>query len=158
MGLDAVVYCDCFEAGKLNSPPPVPALVFVASDRSLDCKSKNLEELLAFDRWRKGACAHEDGILLHHFIGNVALVGLLHSELARRSEMFPFLLGSVLYSGTHAGDRLTLGDIAIVRQEIELLDGFAASDERSQSFVDHFKDQMRELVDSALSVGKSISF
>ena len=80
MGLDAVVYCDCFEAGKLNSPPPVPALVFVASDRSLDCKSKNLEELLAFDRWRKGACAHEDGILLHHFIGNVALVGLLHSE------------------------------------------------------------------------------
>lgn len=37
MGLDATVYCDCFETGRLKELPPNPS-VFVSDDGSLDCR------------------------------------------------------------------------------------------------------------------------
>ena len=39
MGLDAFVFCNCYEKGKLREPPPRPGLVFVTENGSLDCKS-----------------------------------------------------------------------------------------------------------------------
>jgi hypothetical protein len=77
MGLDATVYCNCFEMGMLREPPPCPDIVHVTPDGSLDCKSDDLDTLLSFDRWLlERACEHENGILLHHRIGNLALVGV----------------------------------------------------------------------------------
>jgi hypothetical protein len=158
MGLDATVYCDCFEAGNLKEPPPCPN-VSVSDNGSLECSSEDLDMLFAFDQWLlHRACAHPDGILLHHRFGHLAQVELLRSELEREDELFPVLLGKVLYSGTHAGDHLASEDIVGVQSELEQLKKLACLSGKNQSYVDNSRAQMVELVEMALRVGKPISF
>ena len=158
MGLDATVYCDCFERGRLKELPPCPS-VFVSDDGSLDCRSEDLDTLQAFDQWLwHHACNHPSGIFLHHRIGNLAQVGLLRSELQREAPAFPILLTKVLYSGTHAGDYLTLNDIADLKAELEGLVTFVCSQQSNQEYVDWLRRQMTELVEAATRVGKPISF
>lgn len=159
MGLDATVYCNCFENGRLEEPPPNSSSVYVAPDGSLYCKSEDLEALLVFDTWlRESACEHKDGVLRHHYIGNIALVGLLREELKRESEKFPIILEKILYSGTHAGDYLSLADVSDLQVELNALAEFAASNEKKQVYVEGFRLQMQELIGAALSLGKPISF
>lgn len=157
-GLDATVYCNCFEMASLKEQPPCPS-VFVSNDGSLDCRSENLNTLLAFDQWRwHRACEHPSGVLLHHRIGNLAQVGLLRAELERDAMAFPILLTKVLYSGTHGGDYLTIDDITRVKVELGRLACFVCSDHRKQEFIDWFCRQMNDLVKASTSVGKPISF
>ncbi len=158
MGLDATVYCNCFETGRLKESAPCPQ-VSISADGSLDCGSEDLEKLLAFDQWLlHRACEHPNGVLLHHHIGNLAQVGLLRSELGREVEAFSILLSKVLYSGTHTGDYLLPEDLSNVQAELDRLDKFVSSSERNQEDVDSFRLQMLELVGAALRVGKPISF
>lgn len=159
MGLDATVYCNCFESGRLKEPPPNSSLVYVAPDGSLDCRSEDLDVLLAFDTWfRESACEHKDGVLQYHYIGNIGLVGLLREELKRESEKFPILLEKIVYSGSHTGDYLSLADVSDLQVELKALAGFVASNEKMQSYIEGFRLQMQELIRAALSVGKPISF
>jgi hypothetical protein len=159
MGLDATVYCDCYEAGRLREPPPNPDLISVAPDGSLDCRSDDLDTLLEFDRWLlKRACEHENGVLLHHRIGNLAQVGLLRGELSREAGKFPIVLEKVIYSGTHAGDYLSLDDVRQLESELRDMDRFVCSDKANQKYIKWFGRQMRELAKAALSVSKPISF
>jgi hypothetical protein len=159
MGLDATVYCNCFETGALKEPPPCPDLVYVAADGSLECRSEDLDTLLGFDRWlHREACEHENGVLLHHRIGNLAQVGLLRSELRRKAEKFPILLGKVLYSGVHGGDYMPPDEVTRLRGELQHLAGFVPSNEANQEYVELFRRQVHELAEAALRVGKPISF
>jgi hypothetical protein len=159
MGLDATVYCDCYETGRLRESPPNPHLISVAPDGSLDCRSDDLDTLLEFDRWLlERACEHENGVLLHHRIGNLAQVALLRSELNREAGKFPVVLGKVIYSGTHGGDYLTLNDVRLLEGELKQMDGFVCSDKANQEYVEWFRQQMKELAEAALTVGKPISF
>lgn len=159
MGLDATVYCDCFETGRLKERPPNPALVDVCDNGSLECRSDDSKVLSAFDEWRqRRACEHEEGVLLSHWIGNASHVGLLRSELEKDATKFSILLEKVLYSGTHTGDYLSGKDVLKLQKELKALAEFAASDKDSQSFVDEFRVQIAELANAALSVKKPISF
>lgn len=159
MGLDATIYCDCFEAGRLREPSPYPGLTSVAPDGSLACSSEDLPTILEFDQWLlKRACKHENGVLLHHHLGNISHVALLHNELARGAERFPILLEKVLYSGAHAGDYLRLDDVRDLQGELKQIDEFVCSDEETQEYVRSLRQQMQELVAAALSIGKPISF
>lgn len=157
MGLDATVYCNCFEIHRLKQPPPCQS-VFVADDGSLDCRCEELNAILAFDQWRLNACEHPSGILLHHRIGNLAQVGLLRSELSRDSTALPILLTKVLYSGMHSGDYLLPSDLGEVRIELERLSRLVCSTPTNQDSVHFFRKQMSELVEVALRVAKPISF
>lgn len=159
MGLDATVYCDCFESGRLKELPPDPSLVYVCDNGSLDCKSEDSEALSAFDEWlQTRACEHEDGALVSHRIGSATHVGLLRRELEKDSKEFPLLLEEVLYSGTHTGDYLSGKEILKLQKELKVLAEFAASSKDSQLFVGEFRAQMEELANAALSVKKPISF
>ncbi len=159
MGLDATVYCDCFETGRLKELPPEPALVYVCANGSLDCKSEDSEVLAAFDEWlQERACEHEEGVLVSHWIGNATHVGLLRSELEKDAEKFSILLEEVLYSGTHTGDYLSGTKIFQLQKVLKVLAKFVASGKDSQRFVDEFRVQMEELANAALAVGKPISF
>ena len=159
MGLDAAVYCNCFETNNLKELPPYPNLVFVTPDGSLDCKSEDLETLLEFDQWLLNrACEHENGVLLHHRIGNIVFVSLLQSELSRDAEKFPVTMQKILYSGTHAGVYLSLDVVERLKTELEFLDGFVCSSARSEEFVDEFRQQLSELVKTASEDKKPISF
>jgi hypothetical protein len=159
MGLDAAVYCNCFETGRLKEPPPCPTLVSVARNGCLECRSDDLETLLAFDQWvMNRACEHENGILLGRYIGNMARVALLRDELEREAEKFPVSLEKVLYSGTHTGDYLPLDDVRDLQVELNRLDGFICSSGKKQEYIKEFRRQMRELMEAALDVNKPISF
>lgn len=157
MGLDATVYCNCFETGRLKEAPPCQP-VFVTDDGSLYCRNEELDMLLAFDHWRLNACEHLNGILLHHRIGNLGQVSYLRSELNREPEAFPVLLRKVVYNGSHAGDYLSAEDLADLAIELERLSRLVCSTPTNQEYVDQFHQQMTELVEVALRVGKPISF
>jgi hypothetical protein len=161
MGLDAFVYCDCYEKGRLREPPPSGVLLRVEPDGWLGPEHDDgtLESGLAWDRWREQrACEHVSGILLHHRLGNIALVGLLRAELRRETDHFPILTAKVIYSGSHTGDFLAVETIPALQRELELLREFQCTTRESADFMSEFREQMSELATVALSVGKPISF
>jgi len=158
MGLDATVYCNCFETGRLKEPPPCPS-VSISSDGSLECESEDLDTVLAFDQWLLNrACQHPNGILLHHRIGNLAQVGFLREELQKEGERFPILLAKVLHNGTQAGNYLSLEDVRAAQPELERLGDFVCSHQEDQAEVDSFRRQMIELAEVALRKAKPVSF
>ena len=159
MGLDVFVFCDCFEKGKLRELPPRPELVFVIENGSLDCKSDDPEILEEFDVWiRDRACEHEEGILTGFYVGNATLIAEMWDVLANEVQKYPILLDKVLYDGTHCGDFLNKSDIIKLKSEIKKLSNFRCTDSEMQECMQTFQQQMSNLVDCAISVGKPIAF
>ena len=102
MGLDATVYCDCFERGRLRTPPLPQWNVYVDESGERFCDTDSLDEDLAFDVWNLTACEHDRGAFLHQYLGNTTRVGLVRAALSRHAEWFPILLSRVVYDGVHA--------------------------------------------------------
>lgn len=161
MGLDATIYCDCFEKGRLRCAPPNGGKLRVDPDGSLcrpECSGR-IEDDIAFDRWlRDSTCAHPTGVLLHHRLGNIDSIALLRSALGRDARRFPILLGKVIYDGTHCGDFIPVSDLPALREEVGRLPALQNSRDDSSEFVAQFAVQMGELVETALTVQKPISF
>jgi hypothetical protein len=131
----------------------------MAEDGSLLCGSDDIDVELAFDQWRcDQACEHERGILVHHHIGNIALVAALRAELQRMPDKFPLILSRVLYNGTHCGDFIAVGELPAVCAEVAALESFQVWDLEMKSFIRAFERQMTELVRAALTIGKPIAF
>jgi hypothetical protein len=159
MGLDACVYCDCYEKGRLATAPPDGVLLRIAPDGALECDSEGISANRAFDQWQAySACRHERGILLHHRLGNIWHVALLRSELEREADRFPILLTKVVYSGTHGGDYLPVETLSAVQRELESLANFKCSTQEADEFMTNFRQQMSALAATARSVAKPIAF
>jgi hypothetical protein len=159
MGLDATVYCDCFEKGRLREPPPPGCKLAVAADGSLLCGSDQLEVMVAFDRWLQSrACEHQDGVLIHHRIGNAALIACLRSELQSKAVSFPMLLSNVAYSGIHSGDFISIRDLVEMRSEIDALASLHCENAEAEALLRTFERQMCELIETARAIDKPISF
>ncbi len=159
MTLDAHAHCCCFERGELLEQPDPAWQVFVTRDGGRDAGTKDMEQVLAFDQWDlERACPHEMGTLLHHFIGNIALVARLRHELNRYSGSFPLILQRVIQNGVHTGDWLSLEQVETLDKEIRALTSVSALDPEFEPWLRHFELQMRELVAASRSVGKPIVF
>ena len=155
MGLDAFVFCDCYEKGRLRESPPAGVTLCVQPDGSLGREQDGgtLESDLAWDEWREQrACEHGGGILLRHRLGNISLVGLLRAELQREAERFSILVTKVVYSGSHAGDHLPVEQIPALQRELELLREFRCTSRKSDGFMTEFREQMSELAATALLI------
>jgi hypothetical protein len=159
MGLDARVYCNCYEAGKLRTAPPKPELVYVEGCGALACRDEGDDEIyFEFERWRAQSCEHPGGVLVHHRIGNMALVGLLRQELKMYETVFPLILGKVLYSGTHGGDWIEVGTIARMRNEVAELSQVHCHNRDNELYLRDFERQMSELIECSSSANKPIAF
>ena len=158
MGLDASVYCDCFERGKLHTQPKHEWNVCVDEYGGRTANPTNEDDIFSFDDWDINACEHEFGKLLHHRIGNIALVGLLREELSKASEQFPIILSRVIWSGTHCGDKIEVALLPALRCEIDSLSNFQPTEPTSNLYIQQFKTQISELIDAALKVKKPIVF
>lgn len=159
MGLDAHVFCDCYERGRLLSAPPPGCNLSVGEDGGLLCDSYDPDVQIAFDRWlRSKACQHENGYLVAHRIGNIDLVASLREELERRPELFQLTLSRVLYNGIHSGDLISATEVSQLVPEVKALAGIRCGNPDMECFVRGFEAQMRELLDAALRVGKPIVF
>jgi hypothetical protein len=159
MGLDAAVYCDCFERGRLKSPPPPGCTLSVDESGLLLCGSADVDTEIAFDQWRfDQACEHERGLLVQYRIGNIALVAELRAALQATPERFPMLLSRVLYNGTHCGDFISTAEAPKLCPEVKALAAIHCAEPQMEQFMREFEGQMRQLVEASLAVGKPIVF
>ncbi len=159
MGLDACVYCDCYEKGRLLQPPPNGVSLHVEPDGSLGCEDSAVVDWIAWDQWREQlACIHPAGMLLHHRLGNITLIGLIRAELNREPAKFPILLSKVVYSGSHAGDFLLVETIPALQEELDRLSDFKCSGPKAVPFISRFRAQMNELAAASRAVGKPVVF
>src|SRR6266581_4218988 len=126
MGLDAFVFCDCYEKGSLKR----------------------------FDRWRENACEHEAGMVAGDWLGNASLIGSIRNELSRRSRDFPTLLKRVVYSGTHCGDHLTLKLVAKLQMELDRLKTLRSGNKELDRGIQRLRRQLQKLVHASLKIGK----
>ena len=159
MGLDAFVYCDCYETGKLKSEPLPQWNVYVEPNGSRCTGAEDLESQIAFDGWSNHeACEHESSILVHHHIGNMSLVSLLRAQLQKSSHAFHLILNKVVYDGIHGGDFIGVDGLRRLEAELEPLSRLHADDPSTERFLRNFELQMNELIVSALRVNKPIAF
>ena len=121
MGLNAWVFCDCYEMGKVKTPPPQPELVYVdtiTGEVSLRWEEEGADQH-SFYEWRSAACAHGPiGCLVSHRLGNISSIGFLRELFQETPERFPTLLSKVVYNGSHGGDELMLADVEAVAVEM----------------------------------------
>jgi hypothetical protein len=132
--------------------------VYVSDCGSREARTGSLEKDLAFDQWSVDACEHESGVLLHHYIGNIAAVSLLREVLSPYPEAFKITLSKIIYSGTHCGDFIAADQVSGLKPELEALSELHSDDALSEEWIRHFESQLRELVETALKTGKPISF
>jgi len=159
MGLDATVYCNCFEEGRLRTPPLSEWKVYVCEDGCLNSGAKDIKLQMAFDAWYlEKACEHENGILVHHRIGNISLIAFLRKILASRAPDFPIILEKILYSGTHCGDFIEPEYFDELEKEINKLSLFAATDQETKKALEKIQIQLSQLLQAASSVHKPIVF
>ena len=186
MGLDALVFCDCYAKDRLIKLPPHNIALKVEPDGGLAPKSESelpLEAVLDFDQWLENeACEHPGGILLHHRIGNIAQVARLRGEISRESSRFQFILSKVIHNGVHCGDSIALEVIPKLENELAALEEFTVTDQLPESSprwlnvvrrrfqkpwerlkfrrdaIDDFRTQLTELVAAAKEVNKPIVF
>lgn len=158
MGLDATVYCDCFERDKLNTPPDPAWRVEVDATGARFAKTAELEHDLAFDQWNCAACAHDDGVLLHHRLGNISTIGLIRTVLSESAPLFPLILTRVIYSGSHCGDHVPYPLVPELSHEVELLAQVQPREVIAAECVRDFERKLRELIAAAMQVRKPIAF
>lgn len=124
MGLDACVYCDCVEKGRLRVPHPDPHLFKIAEDGMPYLEAPfGTPEDERHESWLRGSpCGHEDFTLIHRRLGNIAMIAWVRACVARIAKdpvrTFPILWTKVVYSGTHASDHLDLADVRWLKEEI----------------------------------------
>ena len=166
MGLDAVVFCDCLERGKLKNPHPFPDLVYVAPNGAPEIRSKTDREIELHDDWMESACRHEsmmiDGCRLGTAGGIEFLRDALRRTVRRYARDFPVLWKKVIYSGTHTGDHLSLTDVRRLEQELKLFSkinfgvlNLTAEDLR---YIRDFRSNLSRLIKVALKIQKPIAF
>lgn len=162
MTLDAYVYCDCYETGRLLRPPPNPELIFIELDGAigLNLPDSDIATLpyQAFLEWQSSQpCEHSWGFLLHHHIGNIGHVSLLRHRLRQKVNLFPIIMQKIIYNGIHSGDYLSLETVVMLQNELDVLADFQAK-MPEVSDLPYFHQQLTDLVDAALSVQKPITF
>jgi hypothetical protein len=167
MGLDAVVFCDCVEKGRLRVPHPYPRLLYIAGNGCPEIRSKDPAKIEGHENWMNlPPCAHEGMMLPGSYRGNMMHVSnlyrILSSALKKHGQACPVLLGKVLYSGTHSGDHLGVRDVRMLLNELDRLkeampEATALSSDDARRIALAVKG-LRRLVKAALAVNKPIAF
>jgi len=167
MGLDAVVFCDCVEKNRLKVPHPFPKHLCVESNGSPGINSEEPDEIDKHDEWMAlPPCEHDEMIIAGFYLGNATLVQHVHNALEAllRPPLpgCPVLLNNVLYSGTHAGDYLSLPqvrELAVELQQLEELDlETTAVSSESLRIIKSVAEKLRSLTKIALEISKPIAF
>jgi hypothetical protein len=157
MGLDAFVYCDCFERDNLRCNPPAGVKVEVAPTGELACRTSDEKAWHAFSAWKRAkACPHEGMILIHHRLGSTSHIDNLRVGLQKQSGRFPIILHRILYCGSHTCDWIAFHQIPALTEELKHL-----NPQPSDPVADPlrlFKIQMAELVIAAQMTRKPICF
>jgi hypothetical protein len=167
MGLDATVFCNCVETGRLTVPHPYPRLLFIAPNGCPEIRSKDPAKIDEHDQWMElPPCKHQQMICDGCHLGNTWFISHLRSVLlvvsSKRGQACPVLLEKVLYSGTHTGDHLSVKDVGRLSNELERLKGArlsaaALSVEDGRQVASSMRE-LRRLTKNALAINKPVAF
>jgi hypothetical protein len=157
MGIDATVYCDCFEQKRIRVPAQFKNVALQA-EGYIALENGNQEQWKEFDKWRKTACPHVDGILKQIRIGNSDLIGFLEGYVQKHFPDSPLLLSRVISSGTHTGDFIPPDHLEDLKQELNRLDAGQLQSKQERYHVIEFKESMGSIIQAALSTKKPIVF
>ena len=158
MGLNAFVFCDCYEKGRLKRPPPNPEFVYVLPHGDIDCRSDDPKVLKRFDRWRPNACRHREGVLAGDSFGSITGIDLLRNMLTPQRRILPTLLNHVIWSGSHTGDHLTVKQVQKLSVELDRLKEFRCGAKVIDLEIQAFRRRLARLVRVALKAGRPIAF
>jgi hypothetical protein len=158
MGLDAFVFCDCYEKGRIKRVPPDLGSLYVLANGDLESRSDDLDVLDRFDAWRARACRHKQGMLAADRIGSGIHVDGLRDALWQWHKLFPVLLGNVIYDGTHTGDHLTVSKVAKLAIELDRLQSIQIGDKTLDKDLQTLRHKLQKLVHVALKIKKPIAF
>lgn len=165
MGLDACVYCDCVEKGRLTSLPPPPNLLYIEQDGCPLTRADDIESSLVFDAWtRSRPCPHEDFYLVNSRLGNMSDIDFIKSVVKQLSsepeKEYPILWSKVIYNGIHASDFLLPEQAVTLGAELKRL-RLQPLPQLKEGYVAYwlrFVSTLEELVEASRTVGKPISF
>ena len=143
LGLDASVFCNCYETGKTRCAPPQPELVYVDDVGQVQFKwdAPRADQRRFYD-WLANACEH----------------GPMGQLVSHRLDKYPVLLAKVVYNGTHGGDHLSEHDARELVPEIGALRLVRCGNPEEQELLRGFAAQMAELVTASIAIGKPIVF
>ena len=157
MGLNAFVYCDCFQQGRVRVPAPV--VVTVAADGSVEpAAGSSLDEQKLFDGWRQTACEHPGGIYLSRRLGNVDLIGAVRGTLERTPNLYPVLLTRVVHSGSHSGDSLGVEFFDQLSTELDDIVHAQTPDAGEFDRLRSFVTNVRDVLEAGRHVNQPIVF
>ena len=160
MSLNAVVYCDCVEQGRVTIPHPRPDLLFIDETGSPGISSDDPGDIEAHDRWESlRPCEHERFWLIERWLGNISLIETIRSLLKQQSSNpardYPVLFSKVIYEDSHSGDFLTTDAVQHLSDEVSRLSKLVNADNTTQV---EFLRKLTDLIRASLSVNKPISF
>jgi hypothetical protein len=75
-----------------------------------------------------------------------------------KANLFPVLLGKVIYSGTHCGDHLSVRNVAKLAAELDRLKSFTIADKTLDKDLQMLRRKLLKLVRIALNIKKPIAF
>ncbi|MCA1600078.1 MAG: hypothetical protein LC776_00050 [Acidobacteria bacterium] len=161
MSLNAVVYCDCVEKGRLTIPHPHADLLFINETGAPDISSTDPRDIEAHDRWESlRPCEHENFWLIERWLGNVSLVGSIRELLELNSSDpahdYPVLWSKVIYDGSHSGDFLPNDTVQQLSAEVDRLNVENHHDDATP--LEELLRKLQDLVRASRSVNKPISF
>lgn len=162
MSLNAVVYCDCIEKGRLKAPHPRPDLLFIDERGAPDISSKDPRDIEAHDRWESlRPCQHQQFWLVERWLGNMSLIGSIRDLISQLSsdpaQEYPVLWSKVIYDGSHSGDFLTSGAVQQLSDEVDRLKRIEDHQVDTIALIELLR-KLEELVQASGSVNKPISF
>lgn len=160
MSLNAVVYCDCIEKGRVTIPHPRPDLLFINEAGAPDILSDDPKDIEAHDRWESlRPCQHKHFWLIERWLGNVSLIGSIRALLQRYSSdparEYPVVWSKVIHDGAHSGDFLMSDAVQQLGDEVDRLGRL--ENVKSTPLVE-LLSKLEDLVRASLSVNKPISF
>ncbi len=167
MGLDAAVFCDCIEKGCLRVRHPHPRLLHIDSNGSPEIQSKDPVKVDEHDKWMNLPLCDDESMMLpggyQASAEHISHLNRIFSGVLRKhGQACPVLLGKVLYSGTHCGDRLAVQEVRMLSNELERLEeemrsttALSGGDARQGALA---IGKPRRLVKAALAVNKPVAF
>jgi hypothetical protein len=129
MGLDAIVYCNCYRQGRIVSPSPYPHLTFINGNGEVQFKTLSKSRRIRdkqqtrFWKWKATACQHPE-MEYHERIANWAGYSLFLSALEQVGwDQFPTLHEELPQANggemSASAARVVLQELAIFKQRYQ---------------------------------------
>ena len=159
MRLQAYVFCDCYEQGRLRRPLPNPELVKILPNGDLTSRSKATQEQHdAFVAWRTHGCRHPAGSVTGGELGHRLPINVLRDALFPARRSFPIFFRKVLECKPRTStSHLTLKQVEKLEKELPRLRSYHCADPKTDLERRYFCGQMKQLVRAALKFRKPIA-